>query len=282
MSFIRAKEIPPGSGRWYDYEVEDYREGEHVKQRIIRYIGRSGGIGTTGGGGHVVSGRHDVSPIVGTTITERQPSAPPTPTQVQPKQLMGTTPEVQPPTSSNELSKGLGTTKKEIQIGDYRYSLDGLAIRRGTVVNESWVGEGPNAVKWEGGGVNSNMGMTEEEAETKLKGLKQVREQEQQRKDERYHNQVSQLDIAIKASPKSKILQSFKIQLSPRNLLSPKQMDVVTKVVSKTPYKPPQKGKTRTIFRGGEKVVQFYVRGTGWVDESEVHEYQEYDNLDKG
>ncbi len=238
MSFIRAKEIPPGSGRWYDYEVEDYREGEHVKQRVIRYIGRSGGIGTT--------------------------------------------PKVQPPMSSSEPGKVIGTTKTEIQIGDYRYALDGLTIRRGTVVNESWIGEGPNAVKWEGGGVNSNMGMTQEEAETKLKELKQAREQEQQRKDERYHSQVSQLDIAIKASPKSKILQSFKTQLSPRNLLSPKQMDVVTKVIAKTPYKPPQKGESRTIFRGGEKVVQFYVQGAGWVDESEVHEYQEYENLGKG
>ncbi len=233
MSFIRAKEIPPGSGRWYDYEVEDYREGEHVKQRVIRYIGRSG-------------------------VQNRQP--------------IGTTSEIQSPMSSSEPNKVIGTTKKEIQIGDYRYGLDGLTIRRGVVVNESWIGEGANAVKWEGGGTNSNMGMTQGEAETKLKELKQAREQEQQRKDERYHNQVSQLDLAIKASPKSKILQSFKTQLSPRNLLSTKQMDVVTKIVTKTPYKPPQKGESRTIYRDGEKIVQFYIPKAGWVDESEMHE----------
>lgn len=275
MSFIRAKEIPPGSGRWYDYEVEDYRDGDKVKQRVLRYIGRSVGIGTTGGGSQVSSTSHAMPTRVGTTLIDKQSITSPAVTEVQPQQLIGTTPKLQPSMSSGEPSKAVGTTKKEMQIGDYRYALDGLNIRRGTVVNESWIGEGPNAVKWEGGGINSNMGMTQEEAETKLRELQLVREQEQQRKDERYHNQVLQLDLAIKASPKSKILQSFKTKLSPRNLLSSKQLDVVTKIVAKTPYKPPQKGESRTIYRGGEKVTQFYVRGAGWVDESEVHEYQE-------
>lgn len=49
MSFIRAKEIPPGSGRWYDYEVENHREGKHVRQKVLRYIGRSGGSASRGG-----------------------------------------------------------------------------------------------------------------------------------------------------------------------------------------------------------------------------------------
>src|SRR3990172_8611457 len=41
MSFIRAKEIPPRSGNWYDYEVETVRKGGKVIQRHIRYIGKS-------------------------------------------------------------------------------------------------------------------------------------------------------------------------------------------------------------------------------------------------
>jgi hypothetical protein len=41
MSFVRSKEIPPGSGHWYDYEVTTTREGSHVRQKVIRYIGRS-------------------------------------------------------------------------------------------------------------------------------------------------------------------------------------------------------------------------------------------------
>ena len=41
MSFIRAKEIPPHSGNWYDYEVETHHEGGHVRQKVIRYIGKS-------------------------------------------------------------------------------------------------------------------------------------------------------------------------------------------------------------------------------------------------
>ena len=42
MTFIRAKEIPPGSGNWYDYEVMTIHEGDRVRQKVIRYIGRSG------------------------------------------------------------------------------------------------------------------------------------------------------------------------------------------------------------------------------------------------
>ena len=34
MSFVRAKEIPPHSGNWYDYEVEDYRKGNKVIQKV--------------------------------------------------------------------------------------------------------------------------------------------------------------------------------------------------------------------------------------------------------
>ena len=40
MTFIRAKEIPPGSGNWYDYEVETVHEGGRVIQKHIRYLGR--------------------------------------------------------------------------------------------------------------------------------------------------------------------------------------------------------------------------------------------------
>jgi len=41
MSFIRAKEIPPGSGNWYDYEVMTVHEGGKVRQKVIQYIGKS-------------------------------------------------------------------------------------------------------------------------------------------------------------------------------------------------------------------------------------------------
>jgi hypothetical protein len=41
MSFVRAKEIPPRSGNWYDYEVETIHKGKKVIQKYIRYIGKS-------------------------------------------------------------------------------------------------------------------------------------------------------------------------------------------------------------------------------------------------
>ena len=42
MSFIRAKEIPPHSGNWYDYEVKTTHEGRHVRQKVIKYLGQIG------------------------------------------------------------------------------------------------------------------------------------------------------------------------------------------------------------------------------------------------
>ncbi len=42
MSFIRQKEIPPGSGNHYSYMVENYREGGHVRQRVLQYLGAAG------------------------------------------------------------------------------------------------------------------------------------------------------------------------------------------------------------------------------------------------
>jgi len=59
MTFIRAKEIPPRSGNWYDYEVMTIHEGGKVRQKVIRYIGRSGA--------HPIPSRHsmielDISP----------------------------------------------------------------------------------------------------------------------------------------------------------------------------------------------------------------------------
>lgn len=55
MSFIRAKQIPPRTGNWYDYEVESYRDKGQVKQRIIRYIGRSGTVSHPVLSGHRVN-----------------------------------------------------------------------------------------------------------------------------------------------------------------------------------------------------------------------------------
>ncbi|MBI2868492.1 MAG: DDE-type integrase/transposase/recombinase [Chloroflexi bacterium] len=42
MSFIRSKEIPPGSGNWYDYEVETTHVNGKVIQKHIQYLGKHG------------------------------------------------------------------------------------------------------------------------------------------------------------------------------------------------------------------------------------------------
>lgn len=42
MSFVRAKEIPPRSGNWYDYEVMTTRVDGHVRQKVIQYLGKHG------------------------------------------------------------------------------------------------------------------------------------------------------------------------------------------------------------------------------------------------
>ena len=54
MSFVRAKEIPPRSGNWYDYEVKCILENGKPRQKVIQYLGKTGGnysgrlIGDTG------------------------------------------------------------------------------------------------------------------------------------------------------------------------------------------------------------------------------------------
>lgn len=41
MSFIRSKEIPPGSGNFYDYEVRTVVVNGKNRQKVVRYIGKS-------------------------------------------------------------------------------------------------------------------------------------------------------------------------------------------------------------------------------------------------
>ncbi len=41
MTYVRAKEIPPRSGNWYDYEVETIHKGKKVIQKYVRYIRKS-------------------------------------------------------------------------------------------------------------------------------------------------------------------------------------------------------------------------------------------------
>lgn len=53
MSFVRSKEIPLGSGNWYDYEVETIHDNGKTIQRHIQYLGKKGGrhkplIGSSG------------------------------------------------------------------------------------------------------------------------------------------------------------------------------------------------------------------------------------------
>lgn len=49
MSFIRAKEVPSGSGNWYDYEVKSIWNNGKPRQKHIRYIGKSGRSSLSGG-----------------------------------------------------------------------------------------------------------------------------------------------------------------------------------------------------------------------------------------
>jgi hypothetical protein len=57
MSFIRAKEIPPKSGNWYDYEVKTTHEGGKVRQKVIRYLGKSGQYSYLSSGNKVLSSK---------------------------------------------------------------------------------------------------------------------------------------------------------------------------------------------------------------------------------
>jgi putative transposase len=62
MSFVRAKEIPPKSGNWYDYEVMTVHNGGKVMQKVIQYLGKTGSsnqkplIGDTGLRSNIMGG----------------------------------------------------------------------------------------------------------------------------------------------------------------------------------------------------------------------------------
>ena len=58
MSFVRAKQIPPRTGHWYDYEVETIHKGGKVIQKHIRYIGRSD---RSGGSRYGLSGSSSIA-----------------------------------------------------------------------------------------------------------------------------------------------------------------------------------------------------------------------------
>lgn len=57
MSFVRAKEIPPHSGNWYDYEVETIHIGGKCIQKHIRYLGKTGTNHPLPTGGHSLNVR---------------------------------------------------------------------------------------------------------------------------------------------------------------------------------------------------------------------------------
>jgi transposase-like protein len=73
MSFIRAKEIPPRSGNWYDYEVKTVHEGKHVRQKVIRYLGKSGSHSYLSGNRVLTSNPRTISPTISTTNDARIP-----------------------------------------------------------------------------------------------------------------------------------------------------------------------------------------------------------------
>jgi putative transposase len=62
MSFIRAKQIPPGTGNWYDYEVETIHKNGKVRQHVIKYLGPSG-IGHARSVGGRATRRH-TTPVI--------------------------------------------------------------------------------------------------------------------------------------------------------------------------------------------------------------------------
>ena len=77
MSFVRAKQIPPRTGNWYDYEVETYHENGHVRQRVLRYLGLSGRNAGKSSGGAVSSPRPTAS--IDTKVNTNKPTYIPTP-----------------------------------------------------------------------------------------------------------------------------------------------------------------------------------------------------------
>lgn len=100
MSFVREKEIPPGSGNKYLYEVKNYRDGGKVVQKHIRYIGRAGG---SGGGLGTTSRTQTMSTSVSHVELQRSPS-------------LGTTPQNQPDAIAKKAKEIFDKTRPSPQV----------------------------------------------------------------------------------------------------------------------------------------------------------------------
>jgi len=69
MSFIRAKEIPPRSGNWYDYEVKCVWNNGHPLQKVIQYLGKS-----TLRGSRPAFSHGDIGVVARSTIISTKPA----------------------------------------------------------------------------------------------------------------------------------------------------------------------------------------------------------------
>ncbi|PTD94484.1 hypothetical protein C9439_02115 [archaeon SCG-AAA382B04] len=41
MVYVRVKEVPPGSGNYYQYLVKGERDGGRVRQKVLQYLGKA-------------------------------------------------------------------------------------------------------------------------------------------------------------------------------------------------------------------------------------------------
>lgn len=259
MSFIRAKEIPPGSGNWYDYEVENHREGDKVVQKHIRYIGRAGG----GGAGRSLGTTSSSVPspvqrmttalsIVPRVEPESRPSLGTTPIQSQPdaiavkaKQIYDTTrptPQVLKFYGEKSLTPIQRATLPEIEA--HLRLVDRISKEYGKTLN-------PEKYK---------LGISEDElrADAKIYWTKGKRIEASKNLSAKQSRQRDLIQEAMKVQPNSRFLESLMEQTYQKHhQLSAKQLEAVEKIIhgERQSLGPTQTSVSPPESRGVEKPI---------------------------
>lgn len=232
MGFIREKEIPPGSGNRYLYEVENHRVGQKVVQKHIRYIGRSGGgagraLGTTPSGLSsptsgtptqgsvtVVTPHTETKPVLGTTV-QSQPDA----IAIKAKQIYDTTrptPQMLKVYGEKYLQPIQRATLPEIEA--HLRLVDRIGKEYGKTLDP---GKYP-------------LGTTEDEirASAKIYWTKGKRIQASKNLSVKQDQQRDLIQEAMKLQPHSRFLESLLAQTYQKNRqLSKKQIEAVEKII---------------------------------------------------
>lgn len=226
MGFIREKEIPPGSGNRYLYEVENHREDGKVVQKHIRYIGSAGG---SGGGLGTTTRASSAQPMSTSLTVVSEPK---------PNLSLGTTPQNQPDAIAIKAKQIYDTTRPTPQVLKAYGEKNLQPIQRATLPEiEAHLRLVDRIGKEYGKTLNPEkykLGISEDElrADAKIYWTKGKRIEASKNQSAKQAQQRGLIQEAMKVQPNSRFLESLMAQTYQKHhQLSAKQLEAVEKII---------------------------------------------------